>query len=75
MTCQCGEPINPILGEYPKECAVCRLMHNFCAATCDVFKGGQCSCGGSLLPIGNPTGNPIPCSWVVDNDVFTKEKP
>lgn len=44
--CKCGQPINPILGTYPKECAVCRLLRNFHDTDCAVFTGNNdCTCG------------------------------
>lgn len=43
--CKCGQPINLILGMYPKECAVCRLLRNFHDTDCAVFVGKDCNCG------------------------------
>ena len=47
ILCRCGEEINPILGCYPPECAVCRLLKNFHQASCIIFrtKENRCSCG------------------------------
>ena len=42
MVCRCGEPLVPIFGYYPDECAVCRLMRDFpnggLQARCDEFE-------------------------------------
>jgi len=44
MKCKCGAQVHDLALD--NLCAVCRLLSNFCDATCEVFTGGDCTCGG-----------------------------